>query len=66
MGLRDVGVAVSVPELGRLVRILMADPSSAVYAAMAGWAYPIDRTALAVLDLFDLTALANSDPKRRP
>lgn len=51
-------------ELARLVMILRNDPSSAIAAALSGWAYPIDRTALAVLDLYDLNVMINSDPKK--
>lgn len=48
----------------RLVKMLLQDPSSAVAAAVAGWKYPIDRTTMAVLDLFDVTVMAHSDSKR--
>ncbi len=51
-------------EVVRLMWFLLNDPSSAVTAALAGWAFPISRETLAVLDLFDLTHQANSDPKR--
>lgn len=48
----------------RLARILLADPSSAVAAAREGWKYPISREALIAMDLFDLTVMAHSDPKK--
>lgn len=31
---------------------------------MEGWDFPVDRTTLAVLDVFDLTVMANSDSKK--
>jgi hypothetical protein len=64
IGLRDVGRSVTLAEVGRLVVILRRDPSSAITAALEGWDYPIDRTTLAILDLFDVTVLANSDMKK--
>jgi len=50
--------------VARLVVICRSDPSSAIAAALEGWDYPISREALAILDLFDLTVAANSDPKK--
>lgn len=38
----------------RLVKILRADPSSMVAAALEGWSHPISREALILMDLFDL------------
>ena len=69
IGLRDIGTTVSLFEVARLVTILRNDPSSAIAAALEGWDYPIDRTTLAVLDLFDLTVMAHSSgkgPKPKP
>lgn len=51
-------------EAMRLISVLLLDPSSALAAAVAGWKFPIDRTALAVMDLHDRFVEANSDPKR--
>lgn len=51
-------------EASRLIEQLAKDPSSAVAAALGGWDFPISRTTLAVLDLFDLFHQANS--KRTP
>lgn len=48
----------------RAITILRSDPSSAIAAAIEGWDYPIDRTTLALYDLYDLTVMANSDPKK--
>jgi hypothetical protein len=39
---------------------LSADPTSRVGAAVAGWAHPIDRVSLTLMDLFDLTARVNT------
>lgn len=54
----------------RLADALAADPSSHVCAALNGWQYPIDRSTLAVADLFDLTVAMNTPkghtPKRYP
>lgn len=38
----------------RLTKILINDPTAQVAAAMSEWDHTIDRTTLAVLDLFDL------------
>lgn len=64
-GLAGVPEQMGWGELLRQVTILRADPSSALAAALAGWDYPISREALAILDLYDLTMAANSDPKKR-
>lgn len=48
----------------RLAGVLTRDPSSAIAAALAGWAYPITHEALALYDLFDVTVIANSDSKK--
>ena len=64
IGLRDVGETVTLSEMARLVVILRADPSSAIASALEGWDYPISREALAILDLYDVTVLANSDTKK--
>jgi hypothetical protein len=50
----------------RLTQQLALDPSSHVYAALAGWAYPMSREALTTADLFDLFAMANAAPNRKP
>ena len=65
-GLDGVPAQMGWGEAGRQVAILRADPSSALASALAGWEYPISREALAILDLYDLTMAANSDPKKRP
>lgn len=48
-----------------LSRALIADPSSRVYAAVAGWPYPMSRQEQILADAFDLTAAINSG-KRSP
>jgi hypothetical protein len=64
LGLFDIGRMMSIHEAARLAEILLHDPSSETAAAVQGWDYPISREALVNLDLFDLTLLANSDPKK--
>lgn len=64
LGLRDVGDTIALSEMGRLVRILRSDPSSAIAAALEGWDFPISREALIFMDLFDVTVMANSDSKK--
>lgn len=64
-GLEGVPSQMGWGEAARQVGILRADPSSAFASALAGWEYPISREALAILDLYDLTMAANSDPKKR-
>lgn len=64
LGLRDIGERVTLPELARLVDILMADPSSMVAAAIEGWTHPISREAAVLMDLFDLNAAAHSGKKK--
>jgi len=49
----------------RLVRILLADPASAVASAMAGWDYPMPREAAILADLYDLTFAANKSEKSK-
>jgi hypothetical protein len=46
------------------VRSLMADPTSWLQAALAGWAHPTSWEALASYDLFDLWADASSKHPR--
>lgn len=59
-----MGDRITLSELARLAVILRSDPSSAITAALEGWDYPIDRTTLAIYDLFDVTVMANSDSKK--
>lgn len=46
------------------VKTLQADPSSALFASVAGWDYPMSREALLLADIFDLDHMVNSDPKK--
>jgi len=64
LGLGDIGVEMSIHEAARLAEILLRDPSSAVAAAVQEWDHPISQEAIVLADLFDLTFLANSDPKK--
>lgn len=48
----------------RALGILRKDTSSQFAAALEGWDFPIDRAALATLDVFDLTVMANSNTKK--
>lgn len=50
-------------EAARLAGVLTADTSSQTCAALNGWAHPISREALALLDVHDLTYLAHFDRK---
>lgn len=60
----DIGYGMAWDEALRLTGRLRRDPSSWVCAAIEAWDFPIDRAALATLDLFDLTTLINADPKK--
>lgn len=51
-------------EAKRLVKILRADTTSQLTASCEGWAFPTSREHLAILDLFDINVLSNSDPKK--
>ena len=48
----------------RLLKILRRDTTSQFAASMEGWEFPADRSALYLLDLYDLTVAANSDRKQ--
>ncbi|WP_235739000.1 hypothetical protein [Nocardioides alcanivorans] len=64
MGLDQVPRDMRWSEAFRLIKILRADPSSALASAMAGWEYPISREALLLADQFDLLHQVNADPKQ--
>jgi len=51
-------------EAWMLIQQLVADPSSHLGAAHAGWDYPINREAMVLADLWDLTVAANTDKKK--
>jgi hypothetical protein len=61
--LAEIGRSMPITEAGRLVRILAADPSSALASAGAGWDYAIDRDTLVLADLYDLLHQVHADPK---
>lgn len=49
----------------RLTRVLSADPSSQVGAAINEWTAPVPREWLVLADLYDLLQHVNVDPKKR-
>ena len=53
-------------EAVRLSRILRADPSSALAAALVGWSHPVSREALILMDQWDLDAAVASGKRRAP
>lgn len=48
-----------------LMQELMADPTSHLAAAVAGWDHPMSREALIMADLWDLNVAVNTDRKKR-
>lgn len=51
LGLRDIdGETMTLPEAGRLATQLLADPSSAIHAAAAGWPHPLAASAIIAAD----------------
>lgn len=52
-------------EAWSLTQRLMADPTSHLRAAVAGWAHPWPYEARVLADLYDLTLAANTDKKHR-
>jgi hypothetical protein len=50
-------------EAVRLVRVMRADPSSAMAAALAGWDYPQTTEATVLKQLYDMTRIASGDKK---
>lgn len=64
LGLECVPSDVGWGEALRLVRILRADPSSALAASFEGWDHPISREALILMDLFDLDMAVNAGKKK--
>lgn len=55
---------VSWEEAWMLTRQLLADPTSRLAAAHAGWDHPMSREAMLLADLWDLTVAANTDKKK--
>ena len=67
VGLRAVdGVTLTISEAARLATLLLGDSSSMTGAAASGWSRPATSEALALADVFDLLARANSKSKPRP
>lgn len=52
-------------EAWQLTSQLLADPSSRVFAAVAGWPHPWSREAFVLADLYDLLAAAHTDRRYR-
>lgn len=44
---------------------LATDPSSHLCAAVNEWTHPLSREAIVLADLFDLTGIAHTNPKKR-
>lgn len=59
-----IGESMTFGEALRLIKLLRADTTSQIAAACEGWDFPTTREHLAILDLFDINVLANSDPKK--
>lgn len=55
----------SLQEAVSLTRTLIGDLTSHVGAAVQGWQYPLTHEARAAMDLYDLTVMVNTDPKKR-
>lgn len=66
--LTAIGRAMSYGEAFRMTGLLAGDPGSQVGAALAEWAYPLSREAIALVDLYDLqhTSKAKRKPKPYP
>lgn len=62
--LTEIGRSMTITEAGRLVKVIAADPSSALASAGAGWDYAIDRETLVLADLYDLMHQVHADPKK--
>jgi hypothetical protein len=48
-----------------LARGLLADPTSRLAAARAGWKQPLSREAMVLADIWDLLVAVNTDKKKR-
>ena len=53
-------------EAWRLMRVLIADPSSQLAASLAGWEHPATRESLALYDLYDLQHASKAKRKPKP
>jgi hypothetical protein len=61
-----MGEAVHHLLVDRLLRVATRSPSSVLYAARAGWDYPVSREWMAVADFIDAFYSANSKRKPKP
>lgn len=57
--LRAIGRTVTWGEALRLIQGLLMDTGSHTCAALNGWAYPVERQALVLMDLYDAYMRAN-------
>lgn len=53
-------------EAWRITQLLVRDPSSWVFTAIAGWQYPLTREGLNALDLYDLQHRSKAKRKPKP
>lgn len=66
MGIEDLPEKMGWGEAVGHVRILRADPSSMIAAAIEGWTHPISREALILMDLYDLDMRVAVGGKKSP
>lgn len=66
IGLHEIGHSMTILEAARLVKILRADPSSMIAAALEGWAYPFPRDEAILADLYDLEHAKSGAKNRKP
>jgi hypothetical protein len=60
----DVPGGMSFGEAWRLTGVLLADPSSHVAAAVAGWPHPVSREWMLSAHLYDAFVASKVDPKK--
>lgn len=60
------GEQMTLAEAGRHAATLRRDPSSAICAALEGWAHPISREAMLLADLFDLQHMSKAKKRPKP
>lgn len=61
-----VGKSMSWGEALRLTEQLAVDPSARIGAALAGWANPVSREAMVLMDLYDLQHMSKASRKPKP
>lgn len=64
MGAHEIGREIGWGEALRLIRIIRADPSSMLAAAVEDWEYPLSRTEAILADMWDLS-YAKAGAKKR-